>query len=93
MWINKWQIPGSKGKTWTVAINDRDEFACSCPVWKFRRQECKHIRQIKAQNAFTNSLQTMGNGNVIAKPIEKVKEVKMNIIPAIKVGRNFNFDE
>jgi len=46
-WIEKWEVDGSNGKTWTVALSDTGEWGCSCPVWKFRRVECHHIQQIK----------------------------------------------
>jgi hypothetical protein len=46
-WSKKWEVPGSNGKTWTVAVRESGEYGCSCPVWKFRRQECHHIKLVK----------------------------------------------
>lgn len=47
-WIrSKWEVPGSKGKKWVVSIDDNGDYGCSCPAWKFRRQECKHIKAVK----------------------------------------------
>lgn len=46
-WIRKWEARGSKGATWTVSQDNEGNFGCSCPVWKFQRQECKHIQEIK----------------------------------------------
>lgn len=47
-WINRWNIPSSTSDgTWTVAMDRDGNYGCSCPVWKFRREECHHIRQVK----------------------------------------------
>jgi len=46
-WVQKFIIPGSNGAEWTVGIDAEGGFGCSCPVWKFKRQECKHIREVK----------------------------------------------
>lgn len=47
-WVKQWNVAGSSGATWTVSVNNQGEYACSCPVWKFRRRECKHIDLVKA---------------------------------------------
>ncbi len=47
-WVKQWDVAGSSGATWTVSVNNKGEYACSCPVWKFRRRECKHIDLVKA---------------------------------------------
>lgn len=49
-WIKKWDVQGSKGNTYTVSLGDDGSYGCSCPVWKFRREECKHIKGVKANN-------------------------------------------
>lgn len=46
-WIKKWNVIGSTGNTYVVALSDTGVWGCSCPRWKFRREECKHIIQIK----------------------------------------------
>ena len=46
-WIQKWEVDGSNGKVWIVALSDKGTFGCSCPSWKFRRVECHHIKYIK----------------------------------------------
>jgi hypothetical protein len=40
----RYSVPRSSGdKTWTVSQTRAGEWQCSCPVWRFKRQECKHI--------------------------------------------------
>lgn len=48
-WIKKWQVPSSSGNgTYVVSLaKDGTAYGCSCPVWKFRRQECHHIKAVK----------------------------------------------
>ncbi len=48
-WIKKWSVPGSSGTVWVVSVDEKGEYACSCPVWKFKRRECKHIDLVKAR--------------------------------------------
>lgn len=43
-WVKRWEVPKSTGGGyWVVAVDRKGNYGCSCPVWKFRRQECKHI--------------------------------------------------
>jgi hypothetical protein len=46
-WVKKWNIEGSNGNIWTVAIDNDGNYGCSCPVWKFKRIECHHIEQVR----------------------------------------------
>ena len=47
-WIKKWIIESESGNgKYTVSLSDENIWGCSCPVWKFRRQECKHIIRVK----------------------------------------------
>lgn len=47
-WVKRWEVPKSSGDgNWIVAIDKDGNYGCSCPVWKFRRQECHHIKLIK----------------------------------------------
>ena len=50
-WVKRWQVPSSSeaGRYWTVAIDRDGNWGCSCPVWKFRRQECHHIRTVQGR--------------------------------------------
>lgn len=47
-WIRKFEVERSDGKgVWVVSLGDDDTWGCSCPVWRFKRQECKHIQDIQ----------------------------------------------
>ena len=46
-WALKWDIEGNHG-SYVVSMDDNGGFACSCPRWKFFREECKHIRKVKS---------------------------------------------
>lgn len=43
--IRTYQIPGSKGNVYTVTI-DGPRMSCTCPQNQFRKQICKHIKQV-----------------------------------------------
>jgi len=40
-----------KPRKYIVSETIEGEWQCSCPVWKFRRRECHHIRQAQADPA------------------------------------------
>lgn len=50
---NKWQTfyecPSTShaDESYIVATNESDDWGCSCPRWKFHREECKHIRAVR----------------------------------------------
>jgi predicted nucleic acid-binding Zn finger protein len=52
-WIQKWQVQGSTGKAYTIAVDAAGGYGCSCPAWIFQKagqkSDCKHIRDHKAQ--------------------------------------------
>jgi hypothetical protein len=63
-WVKRWQIEGSNGNTWTVAIDKEGGYGCSCPVWKFKREECHHILQVKQNGGKEIKQRTAMPGNV-----------------------------
>lgn len=91
VWIKKWDVPSTDGKRqYVVAVKDSGEYGCSCPAWKFRRKQCKHIRRIQAQeNAGFSSTKPDVKFNV---PKEG-KPIAIEVIPFQRVSRAFNFDE
>lgn len=80
-YVEQWQIPSHSDptKTYTVSLTDQGEYQCSCPHWKFRRQECKHIREAKAK---LRSEQSDINKKRVEKLIEEA-EKKLSEFPYI----------
>jgi hypothetical protein len=68
-WVKRWKVAGSNGNEWTVAIDKDGNYGCSCPVWKFKREECHHIAQIK-----------MNGGNEI-----KSREARPGNVPEVVI--------
>ena len=50
-WDKKWKIQSdTSGRMYTVSLaDDNKTWGCSCPAWKFRRQECKHIKGVRKE--------------------------------------------
>jgi hypothetical protein len=47
-WVKKWRVPRSKGDgTWVVSRADDESWGCSCPRWKFHREQCHHILAVQ----------------------------------------------
>lgn len=47
-WVKRWEVPKSSGDGfWIVAIDRNGNYGCSCPRWKFHREECHHIQLVK----------------------------------------------
>ncbi len=88
-WIKQVKIQGSASEPYTVSLGDDGTYGCSCPVWKFRREECKHISEVKALGGI--DAMTTGKekpdyvlANVL-KPTFKEKENKL-YIPLVPIG-------
>jgi hypothetical protein len=44
----RYSVPRSSGdKIWTVSQTARGDWQCSCPVWRFKREQCKHIAAVQ----------------------------------------------
>jgi hypothetical protein len=44
----RYSVPRSSGdKTWTVSQTTKGDWRCSCPVWRFKREQCKHIAAVQ----------------------------------------------
>ena len=48
-YVAKWQVDSftDSSKSYVVSRTRTGEMQCSCPVWKFRRRECKHIDAVR----------------------------------------------
>jgi hypothetical protein len=53
VWIEKWDVQGTSGKTYHVSRKQDGTFGCDCPAWIFQkkvngeRKDCQHILQQK----------------------------------------------
>lgn len=88
-WLKKWKVKGSKGNEYTVSLAADGSWGCSCPVWKFRRERCKHIAQVQAApDAFVG--QEPGEFDLDIVPARvKCVTVKGNkvLVPLIPLGQ------
>jgi len=63
-------FPINEPVEYLVSETEEGEWQCSCPQWKFRRQECKHIRKVRA-----NPREYEVNSEWTSKTIETIKKV------------------
>jgi len=77
IYSNQWTVPSksSPGKFYKVSVTPNGEWECSCPDWTYRRNECKHIKQVK------NSLA----GSIISSAKKKPKTGQLTIGDLIEV--------
>jgi hypothetical protein len=85
-WISRWYVGSDSNpdKTYTVAVDAAGNFGCSCPAWtpsKQRRQDCKHIKRVKAPLARTE-------GRAATAPVPAGKpEPERKADPGTRAGR------
>jgi len=88
-WLKKWEVNSSSGNgKYIVSLSEKGVWGCSCPVWKFKRQECHHIKQIKLTDPKPNQKPKERPEYILArvkKPILKEEENKL-LIPLVAVG-------
>jgi len=88
-WVKKWHIKSeSSNKEYVVSLSDENIWGCSCPAWKFRRQECKHIIMVKLNPGRYDLEKPVEKPEYILakveKPTYKEKENKL-LIPLIRI--------
>jgi len=86
----RWEVPSDSqpDKKYVVSIRN-GEWQCSCPVWIYRRQECKHIRRMKAGEYDQKKLMIKGTPKyVLAKVLKPTYDEEKNelLIPLIPLG-------
>lgn len=52
---DRWQFRWFVGQ-YVVAMDRNGDFGCSCPKWKFKREECDHIAVIR-ENLLENLME------------------------------------
>lgn len=87
-WVKRWEVPKSSGDgNWIVAIDKDGNYGCSCPVWKFKRQECHHIKLVK-MGSVEASTQAEKPEYVLAAVNKPTYDEKKNrlLIPLVALG-------
>jgi len=80
-WIKKWVVESNSGNgNYTVSLSELGVYGCSCPAWKFRKQECSHIQYIKSTKP--NSNKGWAKTAHQPEPKEVIKITKPNLMPA-----------
>ena len=51
--LRSWEIPSQTrpGVTYTVSLDDRGEWSCTCPNYAYRRAVCKHIVAVQMESS------------------------------------------
>jgi len=44
-WTERHEVMGNSGY-YVVSLHHTGYWACSCPRWKFKREQCKHIEEV-----------------------------------------------
>lgn len=65
MWVKKYKVKSfTSNVEYVVSVNEKGQWACSCPHWKFRRAQCKHINYVRNQGVDSEvKLIEIMNGN------------------------------
>lgn len=59
--INRWQVTGTSGRTYTVSQHQDGHFGCDCAAWRFQRngrKDCQHILAKKMELMESNAIPT-----------------------------------
>ena len=88
-WIKKWIVESENGNSkYAVSLSDKNEWGCSCPAWKFRRQECKHIVRVKLNPERYESEKELSKPKYVLANVEKPTYKKRGnklLIPLIRI--------
>lgn len=76
-WINRWQVGKSTGEGyWTVAIDKDGNYGCSCPRWKFKREQCHHIQAVKINPSAYETNNPVILPEIVPRNVEEVTMTK-----------------
>lgn len=89
-WVKKWHIKSeSSNKEYVVSLSDENTWGCSCPAWKFRRQECKHIIRVRLNPERYEEIEDqLPKPEYVLARVEKPEYDKKNnrlLIPLIRI--------
>ncbi|HCR70737.1 MAG TPA: hypothetical protein DIW23_04780 [Anaerolineae bacterium] len=71
IWETFYECPSQSraNLSYIVATNQSEQWGCSCPRWIYKREECKHIREVKLHLFFINQKE------------ETIETVKVETLP------------
>jgi hypothetical protein len=86
-WEQQWDVPGSTGRIYKVSRDYSGNYACSCPQWIYKRDDCKHIKAVRIFENLSNITGRLPSGELIRPNLPK-KELAL----IGQVTRKFNFE-
>lgn len=96
-WIKRWEVPSesNSSKFYIVAQDTEGGYGCDCPVWKFRREECKHIERVKREHPKESVLQEYREPSIVLANVKEVTPMPENqlYVPLITldgIGTHFS---
>lgn len=84
-WVKRWNVQGSEGHVWRVAQDKDGNFGCSCPRWKFKRETCHHIQQVKSGFCNNKSANPQRPTYILAKVFKPKVENSNLLIPLVAI--------
>lgn len=83
-WAEMYEIQSESRSnvSYVIAKDQHGRWACSCPRWIYTtpRQDCKHIRHVKAQIACQVQMRSYTEAEVQAKPAIKKAISRFSLI-------------
>lgn len=83
-WQEYYSVPSASdaSKSYVVAKTKNDVWGCSCPRWIFKkgaeRQDCKHIKQVKALIGISPVPETSIIPDTIRKALDRMSRVEVS---------------
>jgi len=81
-WQQQWDVPGSTGRIYKVSRDYSGNYACSCPQWIYKRDDCKHIKAVRIFEGMANVTGQKAPPNLPKKELALIGQVT----------RKFNFE-
>lgn len=81
-WVNRYEVKGTSGKTYTVAVNRDGGWGCSCLAWTTQkkingpRKDCQHIlsKKFELNGAIANA---QGLGKTKVEDITSTRSITL----------------
>jgi hypothetical protein len=83
-WKERWEVVGTSGKIYTVALKNDDTWGCNCPSWIFQKKEngprkdCQHILHKKMELMQEGRVFANAQKSDLVRVPETLKRVNVN---------------